>query len=84
MEDMDFEIIDENGKSTICTILDQFEANNQKYLIYTTNELDEDGNVLITAARYTIDGDNFTLEDIETDEEWDLVDKKWGAINDNV
>lgn len=84
MVDMDFEIIDENGKSITCTILHHFETNNQKYLIYTTNELDEDGSVSVTAARCIINGDNFKLEEIETDKEWDLIDKEWSTINENV
>ena len=77
MQDQFFQITDENGKEYICDILMTFEENGNSYMIYTDNELDADGNLEVLATKFNIIGKKYNLFPIETDEEWDLVDRKW-------
>lgn len=77
MDDLTFTIKGDNGETIKCDILFTFIENNKNYIIYTDNELDENGDPEILAAIYTIDeNNNLLLEDIETDAEWDMVDQK--------
>ncbi len=60
-----------------------FEENNNNYMIYTDGKLDEDDNIEVLATKYIEEGeDKIKFIPIETDEEWALVDKKWGEAND--
>lgn len=71
MNDNQMIIENENGKEEIATILFTFHSEefNKDYVIF---ELSGE----VTAAIYYPDntGENGTLDDIETDEEWDLID----------
>ena len=83
MQDKTFEITDENGNKIVCDILMTFEDNGNKYMIYTDRELDENNNFEVLAMKYVEEApDKITIMPIETDEEWDLVDKKWGESNE--
>lgn len=80
-EKITFKITDENGKDTEYEVLLTFESNetNKHYMLYTDNELDEEGNVKVYASIYepkadgTID-ENTALKPIETDNEWKIVE----------
>ena len=50
------------------------EANNKSYIIYTDNSKDEDGNLMVLASIYNEDN-GVRLDPIETEEEWDEVEK---------
>ncbi len=83
MQDKTFEITDENGNKIVCDILMTFEDNGNKYMIYTDRELDENNNFEVLAMKYVEEApDKITIMPIKTDEEWDLVDKKWGESNE--
>lgn len=82
MENNFFEITDEQGKKITCEILDHFEYKNELYMIYTDGQLDEDGNIEVLATKYKINNNIVTLYPIETDEQWDIVDKKWAEKNE--
>jgi uncharacterized protein YrzB (UPF0473 family) len=82
MQNGSFEITDENGKKISCEILMSFEDNQNKYMIYTDGELDDEGNIEVLATKYTVENDKVTLIPIEDDAEWDLVDKKWSESNE--
>jgi uncharacterized protein YrzB (UPF0473 family) len=80
MNDMTFDLINNEGQTITCNILHTFEKNGKKYLIYTDNELDSDGNIEVLAAIYHVNDNKVTLEDIKTDEEWNLIDYEWGKV----
>lgn len=77
MNDMTFELTNDNGETITCEALYTFINNGNNYMLYTDNELDENGDIEVLATKYTIDNDKINLIEIETDEEWDLVDKEW-------
>lgn len=76
MNELTFTIMSDDGQEIKCDILFTFEENNKNYIVYTDNELDEDGYPEILASTYTLDGTSITLGEIETDEEWDMIDRK--------
>jgi uncharacterized protein YrzB (UPF0473 family) len=80
MNDMTFDLINNEGQTITCDILHTFEHNNKNYLIYTDNELDLDGNIEVLAAIYHVNDNKVTLEDIKTDEEWNLIDQEWSQV----
>ena len=70
-------LIDENGKETEYEILIAFKwaKTNKNYLVYTDNTNDENGNLNIYASVY-YPNDNSKLDPIESDEEWDEIEKR--------
>ena len=70
-----FMIYDEHGNETQCETLATFysEETNKDYIIYTDNQLDEEGNCKVYASIYKMDGEGFELMEVETDEEWDMI-----------
>ena len=71
--------IDENGNEVLCEIL--FTFNSEEFgknyvLFYPVGSEDEDGNINVMAASYTEgpDGNVGELNNVETDEEWDLIE----------
>lgn len=72
---MIFKIIN-NEKEIECNILFTFkdEGNNISYIVYTDGTLDEEGNKEIYASRYNIKNNQYILEEIKNDSEWDLID----------
>lgn len=80
-EKITFKLFDEDGKEVEYEVLFTFESNetNKNYMVYTDNELDEEGNIKVYASIYepkedgTID-ENTTLKPIETDSEWKIIE----------
>ncbi len=72
---MTFKVI-ENNIEIECEIVLTFndENNNINYIVYTDGTKDESGNLEIYASRYIVNEDNYVLQDIETDYEWNLID----------
>ena len=71
--------IDEQGNEVLCEILFTFnseEFNKNYVLFYPVGSEDEDGNLDVMAASYVEneDGTCGELHDIETDEEWELIE----------
>lgn len=64
-------IVDEDGNEKIATIILTHKRNGINYVIFEIEEED-----IISAGRYDeIDSDQGFLNDIETDEEWELIEK---------
>lgn len=61
--------------NTEISIIKRFENNNINYIIYTDEEVDETNQLLIHASRYSIKEDNYVLEAIENEKEWDMIDQ---------
>lgn len=70
-------IIDDFGKEIEYEILMAFKwtKTNKNYIVYTDNTNDENGNLNIFAAIYYPQDDS-KLDAIETDEEWDEVERR--------
>ena len=72
---MNFRVI-EDGKEIECEILLTFrdENNNINYIVYTDGTKDVNNELEIYASRYSKKGNDFILEAIENEYEWNLVD----------
>ena len=72
-----FSIIDEYGKEIEYEIIIAFKwtKTNKNYIVYTDNTNDENGNLNIYAAIYYPQDDS-KLDAIETDEEWDEIERR--------
>ena len=72
--------IDEQGNEVLCEILFTFnseEFNKNYVLFYPVGSEDEDGNIEVMAASYieSEDGTCGELQDVTTDEEWELIEE---------
>ncbi len=80
-----FTVTDNNGKTVEYEILFTFDSEETKksYIVFTDNSTDEEGNVITYAATYDKNGDTLQLEDIKTDEEWNLIENLLSNIEAN-
>ena len=51
----------------------KFNDNGNEYVIYTKNEVDENGNVTIYISNVVRNGDEVTLETVSDDNEWTRI-----------
>ena len=51
----------------------KFNDNNKEYVIYTKNEVDENGNVTIYISNVVRNGENVTLTTVADDNEWTRI-----------
>ena len=51
----------------------KFNDNNKEYVIYTKNEVDDNGNVTIYISNVTRAGGNVTLSTVSDDNEWTRI-----------
>ncbi len=74
-------VIDDFGKEVAYEILCAFklEKTGKNYVVYTDNTNDEDGNLNVFASIY-YPQDNSKLDPIETEEEWQEVEKRLKEI----
>lgn len=72
---MNFKII-EDGKEIICDILLTFRDDNNdiNYIVYTDGTKDDENDLEVYASRYIFKDNNYYLEPIENDYEWNLID----------
>ncbi len=52
------------------------------YIVFTDNSEDEVGNIVTYAAVYDKNGETLELQDIETDEEWNLIENLLANIDE--
>ncbi len=69
-----FTYIDENGKKVSCDILCDLETKDKNYIIYTDNKKCKDGSKKIYASSYVSDENKKILSNIQTDEEWNMIE----------
>ena len=81
-----FTITDNTGKTISYEILFTFESEETKknYIVFTDNEVDEDGSLLTYAATYDKDGEKLELKDIETEKEWNIIENLLAQIEDKI
>lgn len=85
-ETMFFTVVNEDGKEVECEVLFTFESDEtgKNYIVYTDNTEDEEGNALIYASTYDPDGDLTKLQPIETDEEWEMIERILEELQNEV
>ena len=71
-----FTVTDQSGSPVEYEILFTFDSDETKksYIVFTDNTTDEDGSIVTYAATYDKTGESLELQDIETDEEWNLIE----------
>ena len=84
--DQQLTIIDEEGNEILCQILFTFESEEFKknyYVLFYPLSDEDDENVTVMAASYE-EGENGIgeLKEIETDEEWDLIEDVLGQYEE--
>ena len=61
----------DGSQDTVETLLTfKFNDNNKEYVIYTKNEVDENGNVTIYISNVIRSGNSITLSTVSDDNEW--------------
>ena len=77
--DKDGKLVIKNDKGEVmqCDVLFTFDSDEtgKSYIAYTDNEVDEKGNLNIFAAIY-YPKDDSRFESIETEEEWNEIEKR--------
>ena len=69
-----FYIIDESGMRVDATILSKFQLSNEnKYIVYTLNEVNEEGMIKIYVSGLVDDNGSYSYKEITTDEEWNNI-----------
>ena len=81
-----FKLKDEYGNETVYDVLFTFdnEETNKSYIAYTDNSVDETGNVQVYASVYYPGTDSTRLDPIETDKEWQVIEKILETIQEEV
>lgn len=71
-----FKYIDENGREIECDILFTFDLKKtgKNYIIFTDNTVNEDGSIRTYARTYEPNKEICDLGNIETEEEWKMVE----------
>lgn len=66
----------QNGKEITCDIVLTFrdENNDVNYIVYTDGTKDDHDDLEVYASRYVIKDDNYYLEPIQNESEWNLID----------
>lgn len=79
-----FTVTDQSGKTIEYEILFTFdsEETGKSYIVFTDNEIDNDGNIMTYAATYDKDGNTLQLNDIETDKEWSIIENLLASIEE--
>ena len=76
-------LIGEDGKTKKYNVILTFSAfeNDNFYIVYTDNILDEDGFLRTYAGIYSNDNGKESLLPIEKDEEWELIEKLLAKVD---
>ncbi len=79
-----FTVTDQSGNTVQYEILFTFDSDETKksYIVFTDNTEDEDGNIVTYAAVYDKNGETLELNDIETDEEWNIIENLLSSIEE--
>ncbi len=81
-----FTYIDEDGKKVDCDILFTFDLKKtgKNYIIFTDNTTDENGSIRTYAKTYEPGKETCDLGDIETDEEWKMIEGILSSLVKNM
>ena len=73
-------ILDIDGKKLEVEVITLIEIDLKKYIVYTKNEKQKNGNLIIYINRLRIKDGVYSIENIESDEEWKKVKSTLGKI----
>ncbi len=78
-----FKIKNDEGKEVECEVLFtcELKETGKNYIVYTDNTKDEAGDIKCYASIYDPKGNNDELLPVETDKEWDLLEKVFESID---
>lgn len=81
-----FTIINDEGKEIECEILFTFDSDetNKSYIVYTDNTLDDNGDTKVFASVYDPTGKNASLQSIETDREWKMIEAILETLQEEI
>ena len=81
---MTFKILGDDGKEIECEVLFTFESDETKknYMVYTDNTTDKDGNIKVYASIYNKTKDGTSLEAIESEREWKIIETILNSIQE--
>ncbi len=82
-ENMKFKGLDDAGNETECEVLHAFDCaeTGKSYLVYTDGGTDKDGRLRYFAASYAETGEGLSLDPVETDAEWAIIDRELYAAD---
>jgi uncharacterized protein YrzB (UPF0473 family) len=81
LENMKFTLAEENGDVEYEPILSfHSDITDKFYLVYTDNTNDSEGNLNTYASSYDPTNPDLILEPVETDQEWDIIEKNLNAV----
>lgn len=86
LENNTFTVIDDNGREIVYHVLFTFESEetNKSYIVYTDNSKDETGQIQVFASIYDPNNPQSTLEAIETEKEWQVIETILSTIQEEV
>lgn len=85
-EDTKFTIVAEDGREVECEILFTFEnpVTGKNYVVYVDGSTDENGVIQVYASVYDPTGENTRLMPVETEEEWEMIEKLLESMEDRL
>lgn len=71
-----FTLLDANGNTILCDLLFTFDCdeNGKKYIVYTDNSRDKEGNIQVFASTYQMEGGRYHLMPLATEKEWRRIE----------
>ena len=71
-----FKVIDNEGREITFEVLFTFESDEtkKKYMVYTDNTQDENGNTRVYASVFKPDAEPLELLPVETEREWKIIE----------
>ena len=85
-ERMLFKVMNDEGKEIECEALFTFESDETKknYIVYTDNTKDESGNTKDYSTIYNPEEESTTLQTIETEKEWKIIETILSELQSQV
>ena len=85
-ERMTFKAINDSGVEVQYEVLFTFESEEtkKKYIVYTDDTTDDDGNIKVYASSYVENGEKYNLSPIETEKEWKVIETILNELQANL
>lgn len=73
-------ILDTDGRELEVEVITLIEIDLKKYIVYTKNEKQKNGNLIVYISKLRINDGVYSIENIESEEEWKKVKSTLGKI----
>lgn len=73
-------ILDTDGRELEIEVITLIEIDLKKYIVYTKNEKQKNGNLIVYISKLRINDGVYSIENIESEEEWKKVKSTLGKI----